>query len=205
MGHTDTARHGGRGVTGPFARVPEVRRRAVQFSATALAIGLLIAIGVLGTPLRGGPAPFGLVSLQLAAAPDVADAMLDAWSGVPRARVLWTHGLDLALPFAYALAIGTAATRAADRAVSAAPSAQVAAGAVLVAAVADQVENLAIAVSLLASPSWASVLLTLAAATVKSATLALAVIALGVALARARRVATAHQDVGRDVGRDVGA
>lgn len=57
----------------------------------------------------------------------------------------------------------------------------------------------ALAISLVARPSWASVLLTPAATTLRSATLALAVVALGVALARARGVAMTHRHVGRDL------
>lgn len=173
-------------MTGPFRRVPVPHRRTVQRGATAATVVLFAATVVLGLPLRTSAAPLGIVSLQLAAAPDVATAMLDSWASVPRARVLWAHGLDLLLPFAYALALGMAVTRAATRAVVAAPAAQLAAGAVIAAAVADQVENLAIVVTLLLGASWGSVLFTLAAATVKFATLLIAVVALTIAVRRAR-------------------
>jgi len=173
-------------VTGPFARVPAAHRRALQHTTTAVAVGLLVAITVLGLPLRTDAAPLGIVSLQLAASPDVATQMLDSWASVLRARVLWTHGLDLVLPFAYALAVGTAATRAAVRVTSVGPSAQIAAGAGLVAAIMDQVENVAMGLTILDAPSWGSVLVTLASATIKFATLAVAVGALGVTLQRAR-------------------
>ncbi|MDA3023810.1 MAG: hypothetical protein O3C70_03755, partial [Actinomycetota bacterium] len=75
-----------------------------------MAVVVFIAITVLGLPLRTDEAQLGIVSLQLAASPDVAARMLDSWASVVRSRVLWTHGLDLVLPFAYALAVGTAAT-----------------------------------------------------------------------------------------------
>ena len=173
-------------MTGPFARVPAAHRRAIQHASTAVAVGLLIAITVLGLPLRTDAAPLGLVSLQLAASPDVAARMLDSWEFVMRPRVLWTHGLDLVLPFAYALAAGTAATRAAARVASVGPSAQTAAGAVLVAAIADQMENVAMGLTILGAPSWGSMLVTLSSATIKFATLAVAIGALGVTLRRAR-------------------
>ena len=181
-------------MTGPFARVPATHRRAVQHASTAVAVVVFITITVLGLPLRTDEAQLGIVSLQLAASPDVAARMLDSWASVARSRVLWTHGLDLVLPFAYALAVGTAATRAAARVASVGPSAQVAVGAVLVAAFADQVENVAMGLTILGVPSWGSVLVTLASATIKFATLAVAIGALGVTLQRARH------DSGVDAG-----
>jgi hypothetical protein len=174
-------------VTGPFARIRVSRRRAVQRATTLATVGLLAAIVALGLPLRTIDAPLGLVSLQLAASPDVAAGMLDSWDTVARYRVLLTHGLDLLLPFLYALAVGTAATRAAAGVPAAGPAAQVAAGAVIVAAIADQIENIAMAFTILVAPSWGSVLVTLASATVKFATLALALGALGFAVQQARR------------------
>ena len=183
-------------MTGPFARVPAAHRRVVQHASTAVAVGLLVAITVLGLPLRTEAAPLGVVSLQLAASPDLATLMLDSWASGLRSRVLWTHGLDLVLPFAYALAVGTAATRAAARVASVGPSAQIAVGAVLVAAFADQVENVAMGLTILGVPSWGSVLVTLASATIKFATLAVAIGALGVTLQRARHDSGVDDGVG---------
>jgi hypothetical protein len=170
---------------------PGGHRRAVQYSATAATVTLFAVILALGLPLRTTAAPLGIVSLQLAAAPDVADAMLDSWAAVPRARILWAHGLDLLLPFAYALALGMAVTRAGARSVVAVPAAQLAVGAVIAAAVADQVENVAMAVTLLMGPRWGSVLVTLAAATVKFTTLLIALVALAITLRRAREAVIA--------------
>ena len=183
-------------MTGPFARVPAAHRRAVQHASTAVTVGLFVAITVLGLPLRTDEAQLGIVSLQLAASPDVAARMLDSWASVLRSRVLWTHGLDLVLPFAYALAVGTAATRAAARVAAVGPSAQIAAGAVLVAAIMDQVENVAMVLTILDAPSWGSVLITLASATIKFATLVVAIGALGVTLQRARSSGGVDDGVG---------
>jgi hypothetical protein len=165
-------------VTGPFERVPMHRRPPLARALAAVAVSLLILIAVLGAPLRGDVAPFGIVSLQVAGSPEVAAAILDAWTAVPRARLLWAHGLDLVLPFAYAGAIGLAAAAFAGTSRGTVPASAVAAGGALVAAVADQVENLAMWVTILQGPGWGSVLLTLAAATVKFAALALALGAL---------------------------
>lgn len=184
--HDDGPRRAGEVVTGPFARVPAAHRRVVAHSSTAVSVALLVAIGALGLPLRTEAAPLGLLSLQLAVSPDVAAEILDSWVSVLRSRVLWTHGLDLVLPVAYALAIGTAVTRVAARVTSVGASAQIAAGAVLVAAIADQVENIAMALTIVVAPSWGSVLFTLAFATIKFATLSVAFGALAVTLWQAR-------------------
>lgn len=173
-------------MTGPFGRVPAGAREPVVRAAGAAALVLLATILVLGAPLRTPATPLGIVSLQFATSPAAAEAMLTAWEGVARTRLGWAHGLDLVLPVAYAVWVGTFATVLSVRSARAAGPSSLAAGAVLVAAVADQVENVAMAVTLLVGPSWGSVLLTLVAATVKSATLVAALGALAAAVLRAR-------------------
>lgn len=135
--------------------------------ATAL---LLLAITALGLPLRTDAAPLGIASLQLAPDVDAAAAVLASWSGVPRSRLLWAHGLDVLLPFAYAAAIGLAARRRGAR------SALVI---TVLAALADQVENLAMTVTILSGPTTMLVRVTLLAAVIKWASLALALVLLG--------------------------
>jgi len=174
-------------VTGPFARVPDARRLGVARIATVAATCLLVSILWLGGPLRGDGAALGIVSLQLAASPEIASSVLLSWTGPLRARLLWSHALDLLFPVSYALAIGVTATMLADTARQGASAAVVAAGSVLVAAVADQVENLAMWVTIVRGPSWASVLPTLVAAIVKFSALALACGALAIAAATTLR------------------
>jgi hypothetical protein len=175
-------------MTGPFERVPAHVRLPLARAAAAVALVLLVAITILGAPLRGDVAGMGIVSLQLAASPDVAASILEAWLAVPRWRLLWVHGLDLILPVTYAAAIGLAAAGLSQVSRAAGPAAAVAAGGALVAAVADQVENLAMWVTILRGPGWGSVLVTLAAATIKFAALALALGALALTY-RGSRVA----------------
>jgi len=174
-------------LTWPFDRVPAVRRRSVSRAAWLVALGLLAVIGFLGGPLRGDVAPLGIVSLQLAGSPEVATAILASWSAVPTARILWAHGLDFVFPVAYAIAIGLTATSLAQASRRAAPAGAIAAGSGLVAAVADQVENLAMLVTLTVGPSWGSVLPTLVGATVKFSALGLAFAALALAASAAAR------------------
>ena len=172
---------------GPFHHVPIGWRSAVARSSALLTVALLVVITILGAPLRSDLAPLGIISLQFAASPEVATSMLDSWAGVPLRRLLWAHGLDLVFPVAYALAVGTAAVSFAGVSQRAMPAAALAAGSVLVAAVADQIENVAMLLTILRGPGWDSVLPTLAAATVKFAGLGLAVGSLAVAAIVAAR------------------
>ena len=169
---------------GVLARQPVTRLRNIQRAATLVTLVLVGIIIMLGLPLWTEAAPFGIVSLQFATSPASADAMLDSWSSVATSRLLWAHGLDLLLPVAYAVAISAAAMRAAptDRV------AGVAVASAFVAALADQIENVAMAITILGSPSWTGVLATLVAATVKSALLLIALVALTAAVAGAWRV-----------------
>jgi hypothetical protein len=162
-----------------------IRRAAV--AAFLVALALFAAITVLGMPLRNAVAPLGIVSLQFAADPAAAQSILDSWSELARSRLLWVHGLDLLFPIAYALAIGLVATDLATRVESAAPSARLAAGAGVMAALADQIENLAMFVTILFRPTWFAVLATRAAAGVKFVLLVVALLALLATFLRAQR------------------
>jgi hypothetical protein len=168
-------------VSGLLARQTTARLRATERSALVASIVLLGVITVLGLPLWTDAAPLGIVSLQFATSPEAADRMLDSWSVVPRARLLWAHGLDLLLPVSYAVAIAAAATRLAAASVDARQWAAIASASAVVAAVADQLENVALGVTILVSPSWTAVLVTLVGATVKTALLVVALGALIVA------------------------
>lgn len=170
MGHPCETRP----VTEPSAGDPRSHRRRVLLSSL-VAFALFGAVLVLGLPLRTDAAPFGIVSLQFAASPAAAERMLASWSAVPRARLLWAHGLDLVLPFAYAIAIAGAARRFAAMARRGRALAAFAAGAAITAAVADQVENIAMGFTILAGASWPSVLITLVAAIAKSTMLVVAI------------------------------
>jgi hypothetical protein len=169
-----------------FVRRTGSRIGAIGHTATIATLLLLSAIVLLGLPLYTDAAPVGIVSLQFASSPVAASSMLDSWSTIERSRLLWAHGLDLILPVAYAIAIVAAASRAAAGSAAAGRPAGVAAGTVVVAAIADQVENIAMGITILDVPSWTGVLVTLVAATVKSAMLLVALGALTSALLAAR-------------------
>jgi hypothetical protein len=177
-------------MSGPSDRVPDGPRigiRQASIYAFVATVVLFIAIDRLAIPLRTDAAPLGLVSLQFASNPTAAEAILASWSAVSRSRLLWAHGLDLLLPIAYALAIGLAATNRATMSPAAAPAARFAAGAGVMAALADQVENVAMFGTILFRPTWFTVLPTRAAAAVKFVLLVLALGALLLTSVRANR------------------
>lgn len=156
------------------------RGRLAAVAATGAAV-LMLAIQLVGADLATEAAPLGLVSLQFAADPTDAAAIVASWSGALRTAALRAHALDLLLPLAYgtatvaagtALATGRAAGTAWART---ARRAGLAGGA---AAVLDQVENAAMAVALLAAPGVATGAVTVVAAAGKWTLLAGSVLGL---------------------------
>ena len=163
--------------------------------AAGCAAALMVVIQVVGAGLATDVAPFGLVSLQFVTDPADAVTIVASWSGDLRTAVLRAHGLDLLLPLAYGTATVTAgAALAAGRAAGTglgrtARRAGLAGGA---AAGLDQVENVAMAVALLAAPGVATTAVTVAAAVAKWTLLAASVVGLAVVRWRTRGlVATA--------------
>jgi hypothetical protein len=170
----------------PFAWIAPDAARAVSRAAGLAALVLIVTIQVLTPTLRTEAAPLGIVSLQLATSQTSAAGMVASWDGRPLVIAAFSHGLDTVLPFAYAIGIGAAARVRAQRSRAAVPAARLAAWSAIVAASLDLVENTAMAITLLSGASWASVIVTLAAAVPKWASLTLAVAVLGVAAVRAR-------------------
>lgn len=166
-------------------------RRAMV--ATVVAAGLMVAIQVVGADLATAPAPLGLVSLQGAADPTTAAAMVASWDGVLRTAALRAHALDLLLPVAYGVATWSAGAALAGGSAAGRPAATLArraGSAGVAAAVLDQLENAAIAVTLLDAPSPVTVTVTVAAALGKWVLLGLSLAGLALAW---RRAATASR------------
>lgn len=141
-----------------------------------LALALLVTINVVALPLRTGAAPAGMLTLQLTADPATVEAVVASWRATSWSRTLWAHGLDLLFPVVAVVAV----RRLVDRGT-------VASRAVLTAAVADQVENVATLVTLLGSVTTAGVRVTVLAAALKWVAYATTVAALAVAWAVRRR------------------
>jgi hypothetical protein len=174
----------------PVSGIPTATEPSSARGPAVVTVVLLVAITWLGLPLRTTAAPLGIVSLQFAPGVDAATAILSSWSAVPPARLRWAHGLDLILPFAYATALLRAAR-------GAAAAAAVRRGAVLtvtalavLAAAADQVENVAMAVTMLGAPGRTTVRVTLVAAVVKTVALGGALVGSGLLAVRGRPVRT---------------
>lgn len=158
--------------------------RRVAVAATLVTVLLMVAIQVVAVDLVTAAAPLGLVSLQFVADSGEAARIVGSWTGPVRTAALRAHALDLVLPIAYAVAISAAARalgtgRAAGT--SAARLARRAGGAAVAAACLDQVENAAIAATLLAGPGPRSVAVTVVSAAAKWLLLAGALVGLALA------------------------
>jgi len=151
-----------------------------------LAVLLLAgAMQLLGAGLRTPTAPFGIVSLQLAGDVASATSIVDSWSRRAWSAGLVAHALDGLFPFAYGILLVGAAARLRARGAGG-RTWMVAAGAAVLAAVADLVENVAMVPALLGLASTTSVQVTLVAAVVKFTVLAVALAVLVTLLLRAR-------------------
>lgn len=153
----------------------------VATSAALAACVLMGAFQWLGAATMSEAAPFGLVSLQLAAAPVDAQTIVDGWVGAARTAAIRAHAVDLVLPFAYGTALLAAGRALATGRAAGTPSARWArrAGVAGVAAAAfDQVENVAMGLTLLDGATSGRTLVTVAAAAAKWGLLAVAVGAL---------------------------
>ncbi len=90
----------------PFTWIRDPSRKAVFWMFTGLAVLTMVALQVLGGPLRTREAPAGIVSFELAGDLEAAERMVAAWDA--RARIY--GGLNLGLDYlfidAYVGAIG---------------------------------------------------------------------------------------------------
>jgi hypothetical protein len=178
-----------------FDRVARPRvLRAAGASTLLLAVGML----VLGAGLRTPAAPLGIVSLQLAGDVAAAERIVASWSERALAAGLVAHSLDVLFPIAYGfLLVGGAARLRARGPAGRWPL--VAAGAAIVAAVADQVENVAMLPTLLGLASELSVRVTFGAAVMKFTALAIALVVLALVMVRGR-LRRFRNPVGHPVG-----
>ncbi len=173
--------------------MPTDRQRTVLHLSVVVTAVVFLVIAGLGAPLLTSAAPLGIVSLQFAVSPHAADLIVASWASVAPERVFWAHGLDVVLPVFYASSIVLASRRVAKGQPTLRAAASLASGAAITAAIADQVENLAMSWTLFRGASWPSVLVTLVAATVKFSMLMVAVGSLAVAVWTRRRLRRASR------------
>ena len=90
----------------PFACLPPGRHKQVLAVSSLLTIGLMVAIHVTNAPLENQTAPLGIVSLQLAASPPVACAIVTSWGPVEQQWALINLAIDYSYLMAYATTLG---------------------------------------------------------------------------------------------------
>lgn len=139
--------------THPYQRIPSKRRGAVFFSCLALTLALMFVLLRIDAPLKTAAAPQGIVSYELAGSIDGAQRILDSWNPTAQLYAAFSLGLDTLYMPAYAIAIGLACVWAAElwskrRSPSAAVGVGLAWG-LLVAALCDAIENIALVTMLL--------------------------------------------------------
>lgn len=90
----------------PFMWVSESSRKTVFWVFLGLAILLMIALQLLGAPLKTSAAPAGIVSFELAGSIDSTEKILSSWDALARAYAGLNLGLDYLFIVSYAGAIG---------------------------------------------------------------------------------------------------
>ncbi|MEW5873316.1 MAG: hypothetical protein AB1894_28915 [Chloroflexota bacterium] len=92
---------------------PQQRKR-IFWIALVLSLTLMSLLNLVGAPLITEPAPYGIVSFELAGNPSQAQAMLDSWDGRAQLAASFSLGLDYVFMVAYALAISLGCLWAAE-------------------------------------------------------------------------------------------
>ena len=101
-------------VTHPYQRIPPKHRSAVFLSFLALTLVLMFVLLRIDAPLQTDAAPMGIVSYELAGSVDGAQRILDSWDPTARLYAAFSLGLDYLYMPAYAIAIGLACAWAAE-------------------------------------------------------------------------------------------
>jgi hypothetical protein len=140
-------------VAHPYQSVSPKHRVAVFLSFLALTLALMIALLLIDVPLQTTAAPKGIVSYELAGSITEAQRILDSWNPTARLYAAFSLGLDYLYMPAYAIAIGLACAWAAElwskrRGWLAVVGVGLAWG-LMVAALCDAVENIALVTMLL--------------------------------------------------------
>lgn len=136
----------------PFEAVPPSSRRRVFLPLAASALGVMIALTIVGAPLTTERTPLGILDLEFAATADDARAILSGWG--PRGVVVaaFTVGLDYVFLLAYGAAIAAGAVFASPP--SWARAGRLAGWAATIGAALDAVENVALWRALSGDASW---------------------------------------------------
>ena len=140
----------------PWQRLSTDGRRRTFFLGAAAAIGLTIALGRIGAPLKTPAAPDGIISFELAGSRARAGAILASWDVATRDAAQLSLVVDyvylIAYPLAISLGCALVAGRLRPRRPDLATVALALSWAVLVAGVLDAIENAALLRQLAAGP-----------------------------------------------------
>jgi len=142
--------------THPYQRIPSKHRVAVFLSFLALTLVLMFVLLRIDVPLQTTAAPKGIVSYELAGSVNDAQLILDSWNPTVRLYAAFSLGLDYLYMPAYAIAIGLACAWAAElwskRRRSLAAIGVGLAWGLMVAALCDAVENVALVTDIAEHP-----------------------------------------------------
>jgi len=100
--------------THPYQCIPAHHRLAVFLPFLALTLVLSIVLQAVDAPLKTTAAPKGIVSYELAGSVTEAQRILDSWDPTARLYAAFSLGLDYLYMPAYAIAIGLACAWAAE-------------------------------------------------------------------------------------------
>ena len=101
-------------VAHPYQSVSPKHRVAVFLSFLALTLALMIALLLIDVPLQTTAAPKGIASYELAGSVTEAQRILASWNPTARLYAAFSLGLDYLYMPAYAIAIGLACAWAAE-------------------------------------------------------------------------------------------
>ncbi|MCF6278695.1 MAG: hypothetical protein L3J16_08105 [Anaerolineales bacterium] len=129
----------------PLDFIPISSRKKVFFPLLALTLILVAVFRLLDAPLQNPVSPNGIVSFELAGTPEKANAILSSWDARAQRFAAFGLGLDYLFMFAYGLTISLGVLMAAAKHSGKFESIGAFAGwGVLLAALFDALENLAL-------------------------------------------------------------
>jgi hypothetical protein len=90
----------------PFLSLGVHQRNTLFWFFLAAALAIMLVMGYVGEPLITPQAPAGIVSFELAGAPEQAQAILDSWDERAKLYAAFGLGLDYLYMPAYSTAVG---------------------------------------------------------------------------------------------------
>jgi hypothetical protein len=99
----------------PLGFIPSPNRRPLFLILLAGTLILVAVFQVVHAPLRTAPAPFGIISLQVAWTAEKAQTILDSWDASARLHAAFGLGIDYLFMPLYGLTLALAALLAAGR------------------------------------------------------------------------------------------